>query len=174
MPILFAVFASLSPPISEANWAKTVLIDLLVASSKEIIPDVLSNLIDLLYSDLSWQGLNIYCFSFSKLIWIKFPCSSIFSKSVMILSSGSITSFSFASRYVIDSPSSVYWFRATPIARIFSSSSSNSSIFWANGNWSIKSLFLISSIWNPRHCNSIALSWADTLFINLSAVIEVP
>ena len=68
IPILLAVVESLSPPISEANCAKTVFIDLLVASSKEIIPDVLSSLIDLLYSDLSWQGLNIYCFSFSKSI----------------------------------------------------------------------------------------------------------
>ena len=61
-----------TPPISEANCAKTVFIDLLVASSKEIIPDVLSSLIDLLYSDLSWQGLNIYCFAFLNLSELNF------------------------------------------------------------------------------------------------------
>ena len=76
MPILFAVFESLSPPISEATCAKTVFIDLLVASSKETIPEVSRSLIDLLYSDLSTQGLKIYCVSLSISICIRFSCSS--------------------------------------------------------------------------------------------------
>ena len=53
IPILFAVLASFSPPISDANCANTVLMDLLVASSSDTIPDVSSSFIDLLYSDLS-------------------------------------------------------------------------------------------------------------------------
>ena len=53
IPILLAVLANFSPPISDANCANTVLIDLLVASSRETIPEVSRSFIDLLYSDLS-------------------------------------------------------------------------------------------------------------------------
>ena len=53
IPILCAVEANFSPPSSDASCANTVFIDLLVASSKDTIPDVSSNLIDLLYSALS-------------------------------------------------------------------------------------------------------------------------
>ena len=59
-----------------------MLIDLLVASSRDTIPDVSSNFIDLLYSDLSWHGLKIYCFSASRSICIKLFCSSIIRKKV--------------------------------------------------------------------------------------------
>ena len=60
IPILFAVEANFSPPSSDASCANTVFIDLLVASSKDTIPDVSNSFIDLLYSALSWQGLKIY------------------------------------------------------------------------------------------------------------------
>ena len=92
IPILLAVEASFSPPSSEAIWAKTVLIDLRVASSNEIIPDVSNSFTDLLYSLLSLQGLNMYWVSLSISICVVFACCSINSGSeITTVPSGKLT-----------------------------------------------------------------------------------
>ena len=63
IPSLFAVLASFSPPNSAAVCAKTVLIDLLVASSRDIMPDVSKSFMERLYSALSLHGLKMNCVS---------------------------------------------------------------------------------------------------------------